>query len=222
MYFIFIYYFYAVEEHKEIEHWFLLENFYFLLKLSVLCAIFCWQVWILELVGLLIMGHNFLRDWEMHRVNSAHNRVAMNVIIYLITSLYQESLEMCLLRMEEHKVPRRCWGSLPANSTVRLKNKEAYLLLTGIYAWTCGNERGESQADSCSILTGSSFLRRRVRPGWDGRMFFAALICKEWEMCKGRASGIPLNSELQKNDFPFSSINSFMPRYEGCLSVGGE
>lgn len=50
--------------------------------------------------------------------------------------------------MEEHLVPRRCRGSLPTNSTVRVKNRDARSLLTGIYACTQINKREETHTAS--------------------------------------------------------------------------
>lgn len=61
--------------------------------------------------------------------------------------------------MEEHLVPRRCRGSLPTNSTVRVKNRDARSLLTGIYACTQINKREETHTASApaSLQRGSAW-----------------------------------------------------------------
>lgn len=90
---------------------------------------------------------------------STHKWTATAITNYLISVLCLERMHVSQFRMEERLVPRRCWGSLPTNSTVRVKNRDS--LSTGIHVCTQSDERREGQPDSHSLHTSFLFSCRK-------------------------------------------------------------
>lgn len=144
---------------------------------------------------------------------SAQNMAAVIITIYLIHNCFvSEKCRCVLVKDGRAEVPQRRWGSLPTNSTVRLKNKDAHSLWTGIYAWTQWYERRAGQHNSHSILTSSPF------PGGEGsaqavngRTFRCGFDCKGWrDGLRAETSGILFNSKLQEEVYRF-------PFFKQCL-----
>lgn len=117
--------------------------------------------------------------------------------------------------MEEHLVPRRCRGSLPTNSTVRVKNRDACSLLTGICACTQSGEREERDGLTHIASAPPSSQRASARAATEGTLPKPFLHKERSLWSKDGTSGNCISSSFQI---------SFLSRYnfEGASALGND
>lgn len=117
--------------------------------------------------------------------------------------------------MEEHLVPWRCRGSLPTNSTVRVKNRDAHSLLTGIHACTQSSVRDERDSLIHTASAPASLQRGSAQAGTEGTLPKPFLHKEKGLWSKDGTSGNCISSSFQ---ISFLSCYNF----EGASALGND